>query len=91
MPSLQAANVLVGNDPNLEGLEMTMIGAKVLFHADAIVAITGAAMPVTIDKKPVEMWKSIFIKSGSMLNIGTAVSRESLKRGPSLMCSLDPV
>lgn len=74
MPSFKAANVLVGNDPNLEGLEMTMIGAKILFHADATIAVTGAKMPVTIDKQPVAMWTSIQIKRGSVLNIGTAVS-----------------
>jgi urea carboxylase len=69
------ANFLVGNDPNTETLEMTMTGAKVLFHADTVVAVTGAEVPITVDKKPAEMWKTLCIKAGSVLNIASAVRR----------------
>lgn len=72
--SMRVANLLVGNDPKTETLEMTMMGAKVLFHADAIVAVTGAAVPITINKQPAEIWKTLKIKAGSVLAIGTVVS-----------------
>lgn len=72
MLGLQAANVLVGNDPNAEGLEMTMMGSKVKFHAAATIALAGAEMKVTIDKKEVPMWETLHIAAGSVLNVGAA-------------------
>lgn len=74
MLALQAANVLVGNDRTTEGLEMTMMGAKLLFHVNAIVAITGCETDVTLDGEKVERWSSLRIKAGQTLRIGTAVS-----------------
>ena len=71
--AMRIANWLVGNDLKVEGLEMTMIGAKILFHVDATVAVAGAEMAVTINKKPVEMWKTLHIKAGDVINVGTAV------------------
>jgi urea carboxylase len=74
MLSLQAANQLVGNDPNEAGLEITMVGPKILFHGSATVALAGAAMSVTLDKKPVDMWTTIHVSQGSILQVGVAVS-----------------
>ena len=72
---MRAANLLVGNDPGTETLEMTMMGAKVLFHADAVIAVAGAAVTITIDKEPAETWQTLCIKAGSVLAIGSIVSR----------------
>ncbi|KAL1408594.1 hypothetical protein Q8F55_005407 [Vanrija albida] len=72
MLALQAANVLVGNDPNAEGLEMTMMGSKIKFHCAATIAVTGAEMKVTIDKKEVPMWETLKIAKGSVLFVGSA-------------------
>ncbi|OWZ26724.1 urea carboxylase [Cryptococcus neoformans Tu259-1] len=74
MLALQAANVLVGNDRTTEGLEMTMMGAKLLFHVNTIVAITGCETDVTLDGEKVERWSSLRIKAGQTLRIGTAKS-----------------
>ncbi|KIR50865.1 urea carboxylase [Cryptococcus gattii Ru294] len=74
MLALQAANILVGNDKTTEGLEMTMMGAKLLFHVSAIVAITGCETDVTLDEENVEMWSSLGIKAGQTLRVGNAKS-----------------
>ncbi|KIR97121.1 urea carboxylase [Cryptococcus deuterogattii 2001/935-1] len=74
MLALQAANILVGNDKTTEGLEMTMMGAKLLFHVSAIVAITGCETDVTLDEEKVEMWSSLGIKAGQTLRVGNAKS-----------------
>lgn len=74
MLALQAANVLVGNDPNTEGLEMTMMGSKIKFHAAATIALAGAEMKITIDKIEVPMWETLHIAAGSVLNVGAANS-----------------
>ena len=72
--SMRIANWLVGNDWTVEGLEMTMIGAKILFHVESTIAVAGAEMAVTINKKPVDMWTTLHVKPGDVLNVGTAVS-----------------
>ncbi len=46
---MRAANLLVGNDEGAAGLEAVFMGPKLEFHDDALVAVTGADMPVKID------------------------------------------
>ncbi len=65
------ANKLVGNDEGVAGLEITLIGPKLKFNTDAIVAITGAAIEATLDGAPIAMWESHFIKAGSTLKLGS--------------------
>ena len=47
--ALKAANLLVGNDIGAAGLEAVFIGPKLEFTADAMVAVTGAEMPIKVD------------------------------------------
>ncbi|WVQ81675.1 urea carboxylase [Cryptococcus sp. DSM 104549] len=70
--SFQAANLLVGNDKYTEGLEMTMMGAKVLFHIDAVVAVAGCEMDLSVDGEKVPMWSGMLIRKGQALKAGTA-------------------
>lgn len=42
--ALQAANLLVGNERGAAALEMTLTGATLVFHDDALVALCGADM-----------------------------------------------
>ena len=42
--ALRLANLLVGNEANCAGLEMTLTGAELEFGDDALVAVTGADM-----------------------------------------------
>ena len=68
--ALRAANLLVGNDEGAAGLEAVFVGPELEFTKDAIIAVTGAEMPINIDgvKKPA--WTALRIKAGQALSFG---------------------
>ncbi|AGI66505.1 putative allophanate hydrolase subunit 2 [Octadecabacter antarcticus 307] len=68
--ALRAANLLVGNPEGAAGLEAVFMGPEIEFTEDAIVAVTGAEMPITIDGEAVEGWTSFTVKSGQTLAFG---------------------
>lgn len=67
--AFRIANILVGNDPGTEGLETTLMGCRLYFHASAIVAFAGAEAPISIDGKEVPMWQAVVVPSGSKVVI----------------------
>ncbi|KAK2011101.1 urea carboxylase [Colletotrichum eremochloae] len=69
--SSRAANILVGNDPKVEFLEITMTGPELKFHESAIVAVCGAQVPVTVDDMERPMWSRIIVERGQTLKIGS--------------------
>lgn len=75
--SAQAANALVGNDPNAALLECTYMGPSLKFSADATIAVTGAPADVKINDEVVPAWSSIEVSAGDELSFGfiTAGSR----------------
>lgn len=68
--SARAANVIVGNDPGVELLEITLAGPELLFHEAAVVAVCGAELPVTLDGEPLSMWSRITVREGQKLKLG---------------------
>ncbi|GAB7354437.1 hypothetical protein MBLNU459_g4926t1 [Dothideomycetes sp. NU459] len=64
------ANMLVGNDRNKEGLEITLSGPELRFVGPAVVSLTGAAMETTLDGEPFHMWTRYHIRAGQKLKIG---------------------
>ncbi|KXH40553.1 urea carboxylase [Colletotrichum nymphaeae SA-01] len=72
--SFRLANRLVGNDSRAAGLECTIYGPSLLFHCDAVVAVTGATAEVKIDKESVSQNAVFSIKRGQTLFIGGATS-----------------
>lgn len=68
--AFQIANILVGNRPGLEGLEITLEGPELLFLGAAVVAICGAPMDIKTDGNPSSMWTRLHIKAGQKLKIG---------------------
>lgn len=70
--ALRIANALCGNAPDACGLETTLVGPTLRFHADAQVAITGAPMPVAIDGKDAPMWAPLPIAAGACIAFGAA-------------------
>jgi len=50
--SLRRANRLVGNDETAAGLEATLGRLVVRFEADAVAAVTGAPVPLTLEPDP---------------------------------------
>ena len=71
--AMQLANRLVGNAVDAAALECTLSGPSLRFHHDAVVAICGAAMAVTLDGQPLALWQSHMVKAGSVLKLGAVV------------------
>lgn len=65
--SLKAANLLVGNDEGAAGLEAVFIGPKLEFTEDAMVAVTGAEMPIKVDGEEKPGWTAFKVKAGQVM------------------------
>jgi biotin-dependent carboxylase-like uncharacterized protein len=68
--ALRAANLLVGNEEGAAGLEAVFVGPELEFTADALVAVTGAEMPIKIDGEEQPSWTAIKVKAGQVLGFG---------------------
>ena len=68
--ALRTANLLVGNDEAAAGLEAVFMGPEIEFTADAVVAVTGADIPVLIDGEEQAGWTGLPIKAGQRLSFG---------------------
>ena len=68
--AFQIANLLVGNEGGMEGLEITLNGPDLLFLGPAVVAICGAPMEVNLDGKPIPMWSRVRVNGKQKLTIG---------------------
>ncbi|WP_407313820.1 urea carboxylase [Pseudomonas sp. nanlin1] len=69
--ALRLGNHLLGNTDREAGLEITMSGPSLRFNTDAVVAVTGAQIPVTVDGVDVAMNTAFLIRSGAVLSLGT--------------------
>jgi biotin-dependent carboxylase-like uncharacterized protein len=67
-------NLLVGNPSGAAGLEMTYLGAELVFTEDATFAITGADMQPRLDGEAIEAWTSHEAKAGAVLSFGYLTS-----------------
>lgn len=65
--ALRVANLLVGNRENEAGLEVTLLGPKIRFDEDQLIALTGANLAPSINGQAVKMDRPIFVSGGSML------------------------
>lgn len=68
--AFRIANLLVGNPPGIEGLEITLEGPELHFLGDAVIALCGAPMDIHVDGKSISMWTRIPIASHQKLKIG---------------------
>jgi biotin-dependent carboxylase-like uncharacterized protein len=66
--ALQAANLLVGNDPGAAVLEAVFMGPRIGFDSDRIVAVTGAELPPKVDDDPRQTWTSFLVRKGQTLS-----------------------
>jgi len=69
--SLRLGNRLLGNEEGAPALEITMSGPLLRFNCNARVAVTGAAIALTLDGEAVPMNTALSISAGSTLAIGT--------------------
>jgi len=68
------ANRLVGNADDAAGLECTLIGPRIEFADERWVAVTGAAMPVTLNGTTMPRWAAFEVGAGDILRLGPAAS-----------------
>ena len=68
--SFRLANRLVGNPDTAGGLEITVQGPSLRFNTPAIIALTGAHMPATLNGKAVVYHRALRVKAGQTLRLG---------------------
>ena len=77
LPAAAAANRAVGNPPEAAVLETTLSGPRLRVVAPdgggVLVALAGASADVTVDGRPVEPGRRLWLPAGAVLRIGAAV------------------
>lgn len=71
--AFQAANILAGNNPETESLEIVTLpgaGCKFIFHVSCVVAVTGKAIAVKINRERAPMWARLVVPAKGTLEIG---------------------
>lgn len=68
--AFRLANQIVGNPESAAGFEFTLKGPIFKFHADTVIALTGAPCEATIDGHKINFWQPINIKAGQRLELG---------------------
>ncbi|WP_044423602.1 urea carboxylase [Pseudomonas savastanoi] len=69
--ALRQGNGLLGNAEGCAALEITMSGPLLRFNTDAVIAVTGAQIPITLDGDPRAMNAALLVCAGSTLALGT--------------------
>jgi biotin-dependent carboxylase-like uncharacterized protein len=73
--AMRIANRLVGNAPGTAAIEMTMTGFSArVAGGDCLLAVTGAEMPVAINGRRAEGWRSFVLRDGDRIEIGAAAA-----------------
>lgn len=75
--ALQAGNLLLGNAPNAAGLEFTLGGAALRFHADGWIALTGTDTEANLDGRPLRPGWRCAVRAGQRLDL--AAPRERMR------------
>ena len=70
--SFAIANRLVGNDDGAAALECTLMGPRFEAQAPCAIAVTGAAMPVTVNGAEASGWTTITLRAGDVVKLGAA-------------------
>jgi antagonist of KipI len=72
--SLRLGNLLVGNPPNAAALEMTLVGATIVFDTACAIALAGSDFGATLDGLAVPTWRTMFVQSRQTLRCGPTAS-----------------
>ena len=70
--SFRLGNLLLGNDPEASGLELTLRGGKYRFRDDIRFCVTGAPMNPTLDGVPIPLYQPTLAKRGQELHFDEA-------------------
>ena len=68
--SHRLANRLLGNEPSMATLEVTLTGPHLQFDADVSFAVTGATFQITLGDAPVDMNRRVDAVQGAILKFG---------------------
>jgi len=68
--SFRVSNLLVGNPADAAALEITFAGPQVQTTEAAVVAVTGAEIPVRINDTPVPQWVAHHVRKGDRISCG---------------------
>ena len=71
--ALRVANLLVGNPGTAAGLEITLLGPRIRFEADHLIALTGAHLSATFNGQLVAGNRAVWVAAGAELAFGPAV------------------
>lgn len=70
--AFRAGNILVGNPPTTEGLEIIIlpgVGLALEFFVPTVIAVTGREVAVKVDNKLVDTWSRIIVPRGGKLRL----------------------
>ena len=73
--ALRLGNRLLGNPEGTAGLEITISGPQLRFRTDAVVAVTGAPLPVLLSGVAQPMDTAFLVPAGSTLSLGAVAGR----------------
>ncbi|MEP6939727.1 MAG: biotin-dependent carboxyltransferase family protein [Rudaea sp.] len=65
--TLRLANLLVGNDEDAAALEITLLGPRLRFDEDSLVAICGADIDARYDGVAIPGWRPVLLRAGGEL------------------------
>ncbi|MBB6443593.1 5-oxoprolinase subunit C family protein [Bacillus benzoevorans] len=71
--SHRIANILTGNNENAPTIEMTLLGAEILFQEDSLIAICGGNLsPAITGGSLIPAWRPVLVKKGTVLHLRAA-------------------
>ncbi|MDG0792471.1 biotin-dependent carboxyltransferase family protein [Cohnella ginsengisoli] len=68
--ALRISNLLVGNDENAAGLEITMVGPEIYFAERTLISVCGGDLSPVLNDREVPLWKTVVAPEGSLLRFG---------------------
>lgn len=71
--AFQLGNQILGNDKAAAGLEITLVGPELKFHAETIICLTGAPVRMMLNGVSMSQWNAIRVKAGSILKIESII------------------
>jgi antagonist of KipI len=68
--AFQTANILVGNERNAAGIEITFGNFIAQLNGTFEIAITGGDAEISLNYEKIKSWSTVYVKNGDILKIG---------------------
>ncbi|HLJ64196.1 MAG TPA: urea carboxylase, partial [Stellaceae bacterium] len=68
--SHRLVNRVLGNPEGAPTLECTLLGPRLRFHCETVIALGGAGMSATLDGASLPFWEPISVRAGQVLALG---------------------